>query len=379
MKIEPFEMERAQSQWENVVEYNLAESGVHPMSVRELLGDDSLFEELLNRKLGYTQTNGAIELRAAISRLYPGAGLDHVLVTNGTAEANFLALWRLLEPGDEVVLMLPNYMQIWGLARSLGAEVIPLWLREERRWHPDLEELGRSLSSRTKLIAVCNPNNPTGAILEESEMRAFVEAARAADAWLLADEVYQGAERNGQRTPSFWGRYDKVLITNGLSKAYGLPGLRIGWIAGPEKAIAALWGYHDYTTIAVSALSDELARRALGNRDRILERTRRILRQNYPVLEEWIAGHDDLFTFVPPAAGAIAYLKYAMDINSTELTRKLREEKSVLVVPGDHFNMDRYLRINYGPPAEYLRAGLQRMQETIAELTPATPAAEARR
>ncbi len=387
MKIEPFEMERLQSQWENLVEYNLSESSVHPMAVAELVEDEKLLRELLDQKLGYSQTNGTIELRRQIAGLYPGADVDNVLVTTGAAEANFLAVWRVVEPGDQIVLMLPNYMQIWGLARSLGASIVPFRLCEDRGWSVDLEQLSRAISPGstslrrasppTRLIAVCNPNNPTGAVLAETEMQAIVDAARRAGAWLLADEVYQGAERCGPTTPSFWGRYDKVLITNGLSKAYGLPGLRVGWIAGPKDAIADLWGCHDYTTIALSTLSDRLARIALApsTRQRILERTRSILRRNYPLLEEWIASNAGLFTCVPPAAGAIAYLKYDLEVSSPELMRKLRDEKSVLVVPGDHFGMDRYLRINYGPPAEVLQAGLDRIQEAVREILAASPAA----
>ncbi|MBI3697367.1 MAG: aminotransferase class I/II-fold pyridoxal phosphate-dependent enzyme [Acidobacteria bacterium] len=367
MNIEPFEMERLQSQWENRVEYNLSESSVHPMALAELL-DAGQLTELLQKRLGYTQTNGTVELRQSIAALYPGASVDHILVTNGAAEANFLAIWHLLDPGDEIVLMLPNYMQIWGLARSLSAKVVPFRLREECQWRPDLDELRRALSPRTSLIAVCNPNNPTGAVLAEGEMDAIVEAARRAGAWLLADEVYLGAERVGPPTPSFWGRYEKLVITNGLSKAYGLPGLRIGWVAGPPDLIARLWGCHDYTTIAVGALSDTLARVALASRERILGRTREILRANYPLLEEWLASQGDLFTLVPPAAGAIAYLHYSLEINSTRLMQKLLQDKSVLVVPGDHFGMDHYLRINYGPPADYLRAGLERVQDTMQEL-----------
>jgi aspartate/methionine/tyrosine aminotransferase len=364
MRIEPFQMEREQSQWENVVDYNLAESGVHPMALHELLeGRDA--GQFLETRLGYCQTNGTVELRGSISRLYPGAGADNVLVTSGACEANFLGIWKLLEPGDEMVLMLPNYMQIWGLARAFGANVIPFRLREDAQWALDLDELRRAISARTKLIAVCNPNNPTGAVLTESEMQAIADAAANAGAWLLADEVYQGAERDGITTPSFWGRYEKVLITNGLSKAYGLPGLRIGWVAGPARLIAELWACHDYTTIAAGTLNEMLARVALGNRARILDRTRRILRDNYPVMAQWIGRNSELFSIVPPRAGAIAYIKYSLDINSTELARKLREEKSVLIVPGDHFGMDRYLRVNYGAPAAYLEAGLARIQTML--------------
>jgi aspartate/methionine/tyrosine aminotransferase len=268
-------------------------------------------------------------------------------------------------------------MQIWGLARSLGARIVPFHLRRERNWAPDLDELAAAVSSRTKLIAICNPNNPTGAALKEAEMQAIVEAADRPGAWLLADEVYQGAERTGAATPSFWGRRRKTLIVNGLSKAYGLPGLRIGWVAGEEQMIADLWGRHDYTTITASTISDALARAALhpANRPRILERTRSILRQNYPLLEEWLDSCEGAFAMVPPEAGAIAWLRYSLEINSTRLAQKLREEKSVLVVPGDHFGMDGYLRINYGAPADCLRTGLTRIKDTMQELAAEASAA----
>ena len=211
MKVEPFEMERWQSQWENVVEYNLAESGVHPMTVSELGGEDELREDLWKTKLGYNQGNGTIELRELISRLYSGAALENILVTHGSCEANYLCTWNLVEPGDEVVMMLPNYMQIHGLARGFGARVVPFHENLLHgialpRWAPDLDELRRAVSPRTKLIAVCNPNNPTGSILTEDAMDEIVQIARRAGAWLLADEVYQGSELSGRTTPSFWGR-----------------------------------------------------------------------------------------------------------------------------------------------------------------------------
>lgn len=379
MNVEPFEMERSQSQWENVVEYNLAESGVDPLSAAELLGDEAAVGQLARQKLGYNQGNGTLELRGAIVHLYAGATADNILVTHGTCEANYLSIWLLVEPGDDVVMMLPNYMQIWGAARGFGARVVPFHLRVEDRWTPDLDELRRAVSSRTKLIAVCNPNNPTGSILSEAAMEEIVAVARRVGAWLLADEVYQGAEVSGRTTPTFWGRYEKTLVTNGLSKAYGLPGLRIGWIAGPKDLINRLWAYKDYTTIAVGILSDALARRALepATRTRLLERTRAILRANFPVLEEWMRSHGGAFSLVPPAAGAIAYLRYRYDINSSRLMQRLIEEQSVLIVPGDHFGMDRFIRLNYGTPPDYLRAGLARIDQTLATVA-AGPAAASR-
>jgi len=368
MKIETFEMERWQSQWENVVEYNLAESGVDPLTVEELLGGPEAVQELGRRPMLYNQGNGTPELRDLIAATYRGAKRENVLVTHGTCEANYLAIWRLVEPGDDVVAMLPNYMQIPGLARGFGARVTPFHLREDRGWTPDLDELNRAVTPRTKLIAVCNPNNPTGSVLSEAAMDAIVAVARRAGAWLLADEVYQGAERSGVTTPSFWGRYEKVIVNNGLSKAYGLPGLRIGWTVAPADLIFELWSYKDYTTIASSVLSDLLARRALepARRERIFARTRSILERNYPLLEAWIEGHGADFSLVPPAAGAIAYLRYRHRINSSQLMERCIREQSLLIVPGDHFGMDGFIRLNYGVPADHLHAGLDRLDRVLS-------------
>ena len=368
MKIEVFKMERMQSTWENVVDYNLSESGVHPLSPRELLTAKEM-KGVLDLELGYSQTNGTPELRAEIARLYRGAGLDQVLTTAGSSEANFLLMWSLIERGDEVLFELPNYMQMWGLLGGFGAQVKPFRLRDELRWQPDLDEIRKLVTRRTKLIVLTNPNNPTGAVLDEKAMDAIVNLADKAGAWILADEVYQGAERTGRPTPSFWGRYDKVLIVNGLSKAYGLPGLRIGWIVGPAEVIKRTWPYHDYTTISPSALSDRLARIALsrGPRERILKRTKKVLTTNFPILEAWLRRHDGIFSFRPPRAGAICFVRYKMKINSTRLVERILRDRSVLLVPGDHFETDGYLRFGYGPEPGYLKRGLARVEETLHE------------
>jgi len=369
MKIEPFKMERMQSTWENVVKYNLSESGVHPLALQELINQEEL-DELLSLELGYCQTNGTPELRETISRLYPGSNIDQILVTNGSAEANFVLIWSNIEPGDEVLFMLPNYMQMWGLTRAFGAIVKPFFLKENLKWAPDVEELKKLITDKTKMIIVTNPNNPTGAILSEETVKTIISLAQEADAWILADEVYQGAELENEITPSFYGKYEKVIVVNGLSKAYGLPGLRVGWIVAPEDFIKKTWPYHDYTTIAPSILSDRLAQIALTprNREKILKRTRDILKANLPVLESWLKEHSDIFTFIPPQAGAIAFVRYNLRINSTQLAYKLIEEKSVLIVPGDHFEMDHYLRLGFGEKEKKLLEALELIKETIQEV-----------
>ncbi len=369
MKIEIFELERTQSLYENTVDYNLTESGIHPYTLEELLSEEEI-GKLLSLRLGYGWTNGSIELREAISHLYPGADLENVLVTNGTAEANFLSIWCNLGPGDEFLMMVPNYMQMWGIARSFGATVKPFHLREELNWGPDFEELKSLITPRTKMIAVCNPNNPTGAILSENAMKEIVRLAKEADAWIYSDEVYRGAELNGKETPSFFGMYDKAIICCGLSKAYALPGLRIGWLAGPKKAIEKLWTYHDYTSISSGFLSNHVAALVLQpeQRMKVLNRNRKMLRENLAALEEWAGKHKEKFSFIPPKAGGIAFVKYSMKINSSELMTKLRKEKSVFIVAGDLFGMDHYIRIGIGSEKDYMMAGLNLFDEVLREV-----------
>ena len=368
---EPFQMERMMSKVENVVEYNLSESGAHPLTLEGLVGDPALVEELLATELNYPQTNGILELREHIAALYPAATPDNVLVTVGAAEANFISFQTILAPGDEMVMMLPNYMQLWGIAHNYGVERHSFHLREERGWALDLDELGDVVSERTKLIAVCNPNNPTGYVLTQAEMDAVVTAAARVGAWLLADEVYSGAERlTDVQTPSFWGRYDRVLAVGSLSKAYGLPGLRIGWVVAPADTADEIWARHEYTTIGATMLANKLAAVALSPqvRPRLIQRTRNYIRHGFPILDAWLEGHEGAFALVPPQAAAIAFVRYHLSVNSTELVDRLIREKSVLIVPGDHFGLDHHLRISYGLPPDYLRAGLDRVHELITEL-----------
>jgi aspartate/methionine/tyrosine aminotransferase len=368
-------MERMQSTWENRVEINLSESGVHPMRVEDVCDTTELQKRLLQQELVYTQSNGTVELRRLIAAMYPGANEDHVEVTNGGSEANYVSVWNLVEPGDEVVMMVPNYMQTWGLARGFGASVKPWALREVQennrpRWRPDLDELRRLVTARTRMILICNPNNPTGARLTPADLDEICRVASAHGSWVLADEIYRGAELDGVETASIWGRYERAIVTSGLSKAYGLPGLRVGWIVAPPDLVAKLWSYHDYTTISPGAISDLLARIALqpDRRAQIVARTRRIITGNYPIVRDWLGEYGDQFRHAPPEAGAIVYVAYKYPINSTELILRLKDTHSVLIVPGDHFHMDGYFRLGFGSQTEYLQEGLKRLNLLLESL-----------
>jgi aspartate/methionine/tyrosine aminotransferase len=371
-EFQPFVMERMMSKFEKEVDYNLSESGVHPVTLKELYQDDPEgLAGLLSLEMDYAHANGIPELRKNIAALYPGASPENVLVTIGAIEANYDILWGLLAAGDEIVVMLPNYMQIWGLAKNLGLNLKTFTLDERNGWALDLDGLKNTVTSKTILIAVCNPNNPTGYILKNEEMEAIVETARRVGAWILADEVYAGAERLAEeQTPSFYGKYEKVLAVGSLSKAYGLPGLRIGWAVGPVGIIEELWARHEYLTLSASMLSNHLAAYALSPRvrPRIIQRTRGYIRRGYPVLEQWMKAQGDILSAVPPQAAAIAFVKYNLDINSTRFVERLRDEKKVLIVPGDHFGLDHFIRISYGQPHNYLTPALGRIGDLIMEL-----------
>jgi len=366
----PFRMERWQSTFELRVGLNLSESGVHPMTVAELLQLAGREEGVEGQRLSYGQSNGSDELRERIAGLYPGATEASVLVTVGGAEANFVGPWHLLEPDRPAAVMLPNYMQVPGMVENFGAQMLPFHLLEETGWQPDLDQLETALDAGAAFILVTNPNNPTGASLTGESMDGIVELADRFGTWILSDEVYCGAEVTGEETPSFWGRTDRVLVTNSLSKAYGLPGLRLGWVLGPPDLIKSLWGRTDYTTISPASLSDHLATIALdpSTRAKILRRTRGILQENFGTMKEWIDEQEGLFSYRPPDAGAICYMRYRSQVNSSAFAEKLRVEKDLLVVPGDHFGMDQFLRIGFGNPKDELLDGLGRISDAFREI-----------
>jgi aspartate/methionine/tyrosine aminotransferase len=370
MAIELFEMERMQSTWENVVDYDMSESGVRPLTLRELVDMGFDLESFLDVPLGYSQSNGTIELREQIAAHYPGATADHIEVTNGTSEANYMVALSQLRPSDEVAMEAPNYMQMPGVARSLGATVRTFRLRQDTGWEPDWDEFEQAVTPRTKLLYLSNPNNPTGAVLSDEAMARIASRCDQTGTWLLSDEVYLGAEIDRPRTKSFWGLGDRVVVTSGLSKAYGIPGVRVGWLVGPPQLAAASWTQHDYITIGPNKMSDRIARVAVqpDNRERCYARTREILRQNLPIAREWIDSFEGRVTWREPQAGAIALLRYAGDEPSLSIAERVRTAQSTLIVPGSHVGLEGHVRIWLGGREDYLREGLRRIGSELGSI-----------
>jgi len=372
MSFTPFDLEYTQSLWEQKVDINLTESGVHPIRLDELLGgDESMFAELLATEINYPHVNGNPLLRESIAGLYDGAGVENVLVTVGAAEANNIIMQTLMRPGDELLTQSPTYKQVWGLAENTKHVVTSFRMQADNGWALDIDELNARVSGKTRMIAIVNPNNPTGHIMTDAEMDAVIAAADSVGAWILADEVYRGAERlREEETRSFYGRYDKVLGVGSMSKAYGLPGLRLGWVVGPAQIVNDVWRRHEYTTITASMLSNILATYALSPdvRPRLLKRTRDYIRNGFPVLEKWMNSQDGLFSYTAPEASAVTFIRYHLDINSTELMEKLCSEAGVFLGAGDSFGMDHHLRVAFGQDKAVLEEAFQRIEKTLKSI-----------
>jgi aspartate/methionine/tyrosine aminotransferase len=384
MDIERFQMERTQCLYENDVRFNLSESGVWPLSLEELLPDPADLRAFAAERLRYPHSTGRERLRRNIARFYGMSGADRVTVTNGGSEANYMTLWGLVGKSDRVAFMVPNYLQGLGISKAYGRQADTYRLVMQKKsaggfeWRLDVDSLKQAVKPATKVIVVTNPNNPTGAVLREDEMDAIIAEASRVGAWILADEIYRGAEVNGPLTPTFAGRYDKVIITGGLSKAFALPGLRTGWVVAPPATIRHLCQYHDYLTLTPSFISDYLADVVMqpARRDEILARTRKIINENLPAVEQWIGSHAGVFDYARPEAGAILTLRYRLPVASEPLFNRFRKEQSVLITPGAHFGIGKYIRIGFGYELPHTLRGLRELDAPIAELAKARRAAK---
>ena len=368
----PFQVERFLSEYEQSAEYHLGESGVHPMTLSELLEisgaePTSLGEVLLN----YPEVNGTLALRENIAGLYEGVGPENVLVTVGASEANHVVASALLEPGDEVIAFRPTYQQAPGNAANLGVHVETVGMVEENQWAIDTVELDSKVSDKTKFIHVVNPNNPTGHILNDGERAAIIRCAESVGAWIVADEVYAGTERQQNHvTPSFLGDYDRVIAINSMSKAYGLPGLRLGWVVAPEQQIVEFWRRHEYVTISATMLGMMLAEMALSAdvRPKIIERSQRLIRVGFDKLNDHLGVHPGVFSVVPPQASAMSFVKYDLPVESMTFATRLLREKKTMVIPGSCFGMENHFRISSALPEDYLNESLRRINELVAEI-----------
>ncbi len=369
MKIEPFGVEQWMNAHETRCALNLAETCVHSLTIAELLAltgrNDRDLAALLPMQMTYGAIEGSDALRDAIVGLYAGQARHNIVVTHGTIGANHLVHCALVGAGDRVVSIVPTYQQHTAIPASLGAEVAELRLRPEDGYLPDLDIL-RWLARGARLITLTNPNNPTGALIPRAMLDDIIAIARAEGAWLLADEVYRGTEQEGEAiSPAIADLYERGISTGGMSKAFSLAGLRLGWVAAPAEVIAAVNVHRDYTTISVGMIDDHFATLALQAAHWVLARSRAIVRQNLAILTDWVAATPGL-SFVRPQAGTVAMVAYGRDLPSRQFCLELLEATGVMFTPGDVFGIEGHVRIGYACATDVLREGLARTADWLA-------------
>ncbi|HEY6327154.1 MAG TPA: aminotransferase class I/II-fold pyridoxal phosphate-dependent enzyme [Candidatus Cybelea sp.] len=350
MNLRPFALERFFARYEFTARYLLCASDPETLRLRELLElEPGSAERLADLRLGYTDSRGGEELRLAIGSLYENGDPDRILVHSGAEEAIFTFMQAALRAGDHVVVQFPSYQSHYSVAQALGAEVT--------RWHgdlaregaPDVDELERLIRPATRAIVLTTPNNPTGYPLDCAQMQAVVALARRHGLWLFSDEVYRGSEREAQRLPAASDLYERGVSLGALAKAYGLAGLRIGWISTQDPTLyGAMASVKDYSTICSSAPSELLAAVALRHGEALIDRVRRIAVANLDRLDAFFARRRALFDWTRPRAGTTAFPRYLAG-GSEAFCARIAAEAGVLLLPSTAFDAgDERFRIGYG-------------------------------
>ena len=318
--------------------------------------------------------SGPKELRERIidSQGYEDITTDNVIVTTGTNEANMLAALAVLEPGDEVILESPQWMQGYAICKHIfHAHIKILYLKEENSWKPIVEELNDAVTSKTKLIWLCHPNNPTGSVLNQGEMRAICEIARDSGAWVLQDEIYRNLEWNDIVSPSVVNFYDKGITTAGLSKTLGVEGMRIGWLACKDSAFVEKCNvFRVYTTLTTNILGEKLATIALQPEkfQKIVGMGKRIGRTNIELVDQWIKNHNASISWVPPGGSYNTFPKYHYNMKSLEFCKRALDY-NIIFTPGGAFpGGEGHIRLGIAINTDQLKEGLSRFDAFLKSL-----------
>ena len=372
MKIKVFGVEQWMNEWETKCAYNVAETCVESITVKELLQmagvtPEQMTQDLMSKKLTYGWIEGSTKVRELIAGLYQKQSAANVVTTHGCIGANMLIHETLVEPGDHVISVIPTYQQHYSIPESFGANIETLRLKPENGFLPDLNELRAMVKPDTKLICINNPNNPTGALMDEAMLREICDIARSVDAWLLCDEVYRGLTQSEEYSPSVADLYEKGISTGSMSKVFSLAGLRFGWIAAPKELIAAVLYHRDYNTISVGMLDEYFAELALGAKDKILERNRAIIRENLQILDDWVKTTPRV-SYVKPKAGTTAFVHIDTKLTSHEFCERLVKEKGVMFTPGSALHTEGFVRVGFANNKEVLKKGLELTAEFLKEV-----------
>ena len=360
MRVPPFELEVFFGKYEFSTPYLLAQSDCEAMSIEALLrlepDADAAMQNFLNTSLGYGENNGRPDLRSAVADLYSGIGPQHVVLFTGAQEGIFACMNTLLEPGDHVVCMYPAYQSLYEVARGLGCHVDFWHLHQTAQgWQADMDELAALMRPDTKAIVLNTPHNPTGFTLNKEQTEAVCDFARKSGAWIFCDEVYRGLGWNaqpaaGDAAPWIADIYEKGISLGVLSKAYGLPGLRVGWLAcGNTELMEGIARYKNYLSICGATPSEALALVALRHGPELLERSRKIIAANLRTADAFFARHAHLFVYNRPMAGPIGFPRMQLHEPVGDFCERLAGEAGVLLLPGSVYGVrEPYFRMGFG-------------------------------
>lgn len=351
--------------YEDNCAFNLAETCVSSLTVNELLeltGErDLILNGILSSRLTYGHIEGSPALKEGICSLYKNIRPENITTTHGTIGANSLAITTLVEPGDEVISVLPTYQQQYSIPEAIGANVKILPLNMENRFLPDLELLAEYMSDKVKLVCVCNPNNPSGSVMDKEYLIKLIDTVRPYGSYILSDEAYRGLTHTGDNlTESVADLYEKGISTSGMSKVFSLAGLRMGWVAAPKDVIDSISKHRDYSTISCGVIDDYLAAAALKHKDKIFARNLKIARTNLEILDNWV-NSDPNFSYVKPKGGTTAFVKLNFDMPSYDFCVRLLDKTGVMILPGSVMDTEGFTRIGYAFEAELLSAGLEKI------------------
>lgn len=373
MNIKPFAVEEWMNAYETGARYNIAETCVDSVSLDELFelsGTDkeSFLNKLCARRLTYGDIEGSPDLKKGIASLYRTIKPGEIVPTHGASGGNHHVFYSLINPGDKVISIMPSYQQLYSIPASLGADVKIMHLQKENRYLPDVEELKKLAEGGVKMICLNNPNNPTGALIPEDILEEVVKIAKSCNAYLLVDEVYRHLTQDDEWQPSIVDMYEKGISTSSMSKVFSLAGVRLGWIATHDKeALKLLWSHRDYNLISCGMIDDAIAALALASREKILERNKKIVRENLTILDDWMKKEPHL-SYVKPTAGTTALVYYDFPIDSYTLCRQMYDSCGAFVTPGDCFDEPRSMRIGYAADRDTLKKGLQAMSTFFRSL-----------
>ncbi len=364
MDIRTFKVEQWMNEYETNCKYNLAETCIDSLTIRELielagLDVSDYMNALADTRLTYSHIYGSPELLSGIAGLYGDKiNPENILPMHGAIGANYHILMTLIDPDDNMVSVMPTYQQHYSIPESIGAEVRILHLNLENHFLPDIEKLKSLVDENTKVITLNSPNNPSGSLIPKETMEQVIEIARSVGAYVLCDEVYRGISEDGSYMYSVADLYEKGISVGSMSKSWSMAGVRLGWIATQDMAlISRCRERRDYDTISCPVIDDKLAALALANKDKIIARNRAILNANRKILDDWVKATPEVY-YQRPEAGTTALVYYKKNMPSRELCKRLVKETGVLFTPGECFEMEGAVRIGYAFDPDVLQKGL---------------------